>query len=684
MSSPGRLKLLLVCVALTSLGACREESPSAPVFSPLDAGGDALTDSTGRGDVVADEPTPDAGGDRGVPDPETGSGDDTDAEDEGDAACTCDDGDPCNGVETCDPNSGECVAGEAVVCDDGDSCNGEESCEPESGECVAGEAVVCTDGDACNGVETCVPETGECADTEPVVCDDGDPCNGLETCDSDNGTCAPGRPVRCDDGNACNGVESCSRDTGLCQDGTPIQCSDGDLCNGRETCDRNTGDCLDGDPVLCTDGDPCNGVETCDPGSGRCLGDPVPSCPVAPSACDQNGGQDRPTEGRVVAAEAGGFRLIDQDTWAEKTALIDRLENHSSVTRVPLGTVLQDNLNRSGTRISVSGLGCFHDGFKWNSGDNEVDYWWPQGVTGSSDQNDTGWFAGRQTMLVSWYHKPEEDGNANFPKGVRISIVDHTNISAVRYRHALLAEPVDENGRVNLKPIAGRTSSVHAGGIVWVGDYLYIADTSSGMRVFDMTRILQVQTGQSNRLGYDANADEYHGYNYRYVIPQVGRYRLCESSCCARFSFISLDRTVNPARIVAGEYVSDASTGRLHAWQLDEETGRLWTTEGGIESSAAWFPGTKKIQGAAVLNGRVYLSSSNPRIGLRASAGSFHYAAGVGRNLSVRRYPLLPEDLYYRAQTDALWTCTEYPASWRGQTRYCFSFLTADVRNGCD
>ena len=83
-------------------------------------------------------------------------------------------------------------------------------------------------------------------------------------------------------------------------------------------------------------------------------------------------------------------------------------------------------------------------------------------------------------MLVSWYHKPEEDA-VNFPKGVRIAIVDHSNLAQVLYRLALLAEPVEENGRVDLVPIANTSSSVHAGGIVWVGNYLYVADTRKGL-----------------------------------------------------------------------------------------------------------------------------------------------------------------------------------------------------------
>ena len=36
---------------------------------------------------------------------------------------------------------------------------------------------------------------------------------------------------------------------------------------------------------------------------------------------------------------------------------------------------------------------------------------------------------------------------------------------------------------------------IHAGGVSWYGDYLYVADTGHGMRVFDMRKILKTNTG---------------------------------------------------------------------------------------------------------------------------------------------------------------------------------------------
>jgi hypothetical protein len=66
------------------------------------------------------------------------------------------------------------------------------------------------DGDACNGVELCDPETNTCVRADAPLCDDGLVCNGVETCDAEQG-CVPGAPVVCEEPGA-----ACDEDTGRC------------------------------------------------------------------------------------------------------------------------------------------------------------------------------------------------------------------------------------------------------------------------------------------------------------------------------------------------------------------------------------------------------------------------------------------------------------------------------------
>lgn len=72
------------------------------------------------------------------------------------------------------------------------------------------------DGDICNGVESCDPETNLCTHYEVPTCDDGVACNGLETCDAAVG-CVAGEPVVCDAPGA-----YCDENTGACECAEPF------------------------------------------------------------------------------------------------------------------------------------------------------------------------------------------------------------------------------------------------------------------------------------------------------------------------------------------------------------------------------------------------------------------------------------------------------------------------------
>ncbi len=72
----------------------------------------------------------------------------------------CDDGDPCNGTEGCDPVGG-CFDGaplpDGAACPDGDLCNGDETCA--GSVCRPGTPMTCVDADACS-MDLCAPATG--------------------------------------------------------------------------------------------------------------------------------------------------------------------------------------------------------------------------------------------------------------------------------------------------------------------------------------------------------------------------------------------------------------------------------------------------------------------------------------------------------------------------------------------
>jgi hypothetical protein len=180
-------------------------------------------------------------------------------------------GDQCNAgvcnetTDACEPQP----ANEGGSCEDGDLCNGAETCQ--SGTCTAGTPPNCDDGNICTA-DSCDPALG-CQNTpvaDGISCSDGDVCNGAETCQS--GACSPGTPLNCDDGNACTS-DSCNALLGCQNDplADGASCSDGDACNGAETC--QAGSCSAGTPPNCDDGNPCT-ADSCDPVLG-CENPPV-------------------------------------------------------------------------------------------------------------------------------------------------------------------------------------------------------------------------------------------------------------------------------------------------------------------------------------------------------------------------------------------------------------------------
>jgi hypothetical protein len=285
-------------------------------------------------------------------------------------------------------------------------------------------------------------------------------------------------------------------------------------------------------------------------------------------------------------------------------------------------------------------------------------------------------------MLVSWYHNAKEDSGTSLYKGVRISFVDHTGATP-KYRHALLVEPFSSAAGATFKALSSTNSSLHAGGIAWYKNYLYVADTSNGLRVFDLSRMLSVNTGKKNYVGYDFGAKKFYAFNYRYVIPQVGSYSLCGgTNCCARFSFVSADLSTSPHSLLSGEYVSNEISGRLHRWPLDEASGRLLVVDGGVQCSQALFTGLKKMQGAVSYNSHYYISSSVTESIFPTTMDTL-YDGVPGGSIQSNEYPFGPEDLYYSKWSGLLWTCTEHPETTLNKKRFCMSVKVSKVNSGC-
>lgn len=389
---------------------------------------------------------------------------------------------------------------------------------------------------------------------------------------------------------------------------------------------------------------------------------PVDPCPAVPPACPTlPGGYARGDGMRTI--DRCAFPLTDRDTWAARAAIIAAFP--TALPHVSLADITAD-LNRSATRVTTvpgSPPGLAH-AFKWEAGDESVAYWIPQGITGSWDRGGEATVAGRKLALVSWYYDMASEPGSTVDKGVRIAITDVTNPAAVAYRFALLVDPVMRNGHPDFDPV-----KVHAGGIAWVGDYLYVPQTGTGFRVFDLSNIMQVASVE-DRLGLDATSGTYAAHGYRYVIPQIATYDET-GACNAVFSFVSVDHSTPTPTLISGEYDSTSIGGRLYRWPLDPGTHRLQLTDANrVIADGAWFEGESHVQGGAARGDTFWLSSSFPAGG----AGAL-YRTRVDQPSTQLRWSDAPEDLAWDPAADELWSISEAT-----NARYVFASSGAAVR----
>ncbi|HEY3501661.1 MAG TPA: hypothetical protein VGN37_02605 [Actinocatenispora sp.] len=206
---------------------------------------------------------------------------------------------------------------------------------------------------------------------------------------------------------------------------------------------------------------------------------------------------------------------------------------------------VMDNANHDRQSISSPGVAGYSDGFTYDSGDVGDCTNYPQGITTTRDAVG-GDYDGHQLVVVSWYTKDGCDGGTTRS---RITLVDWDATWPNKYRKVLLVQPTGTSSAPNFADIP-----IHAGGVSWYGDYLYVADTGHGMRVFDMRKILKTNTGgTADQIGRQSDGTTYYAHNYAYVLPQVGTISSATTSGTNLvWSTISLDRAV--PSIVMAEY----------------------------------------------------------------------------------------------------------------------------------
>lgn len=141
---------------------------------------------------------------------------------------SCDDGQFCNGAEQC--VSGACTAGAPIVCNDNVACT-VDACDETVDACVSQpNNAACDDGNVCNGSETC--GASGCAAGTALACDDANVCT-TDSCNVTTGCQNVDNTASCaDDGNACTS-DVCS--AGQCTHPSNGTCASGPFLESSGT-----------------------------------------------------------------------------------------------------------------------------------------------------------------------------------------------------------------------------------------------------------------------------------------------------------------------------------------------------------------------------------------------------------------------------------------------------------------
>ncbi len=574
----------------------------------------------------------------------------------------------CDVEEMCDGVSSDCPADAKDTTSDG--------CRPVTGECaLRADGTPCSGGDTACGSRVCVNK--ECVLSPKMagtVCRDANGvCDVAEVCDGASTECPADtfkssgqecRPVAGD----CDVAEYCTGSSKDCPADTfkpaSIACrASGGVCDVAEYCTGSSKDCpsdrFESTSKVCraSAGD-CDEAERCTGASATCPSDTYKSsgsqCYASQYVCDSADycdGRSKTcsikltnscscpaankvasgyglTEGSGVtpfrngASDYRGFFLKDDNTWTTNEAFIKSLGSVISVENLNFDQAMQQVQKTDAFYTDISKYQGFKRAYRWNSTDETVKYWGPQGIS-SGTRGD------REFKAVAWHYVTDDAGSDPSPaadqsdknKGIRVSFIETSTLSSVKYTHALLADI--SSGK--LVPIKN-----NAGGVAWSWPYLYVASTSKGLRVFDMRTILKADTSKDCQTRIGTYNGKLCAYGLPYILPQISAYSqpgATGTNCDLKFSYISIERRSGTNNsILAGEYFANSGNestcmySRLIRYPMKNSGGKLATNSYNIvEPEGGWFTGTCNIQGATSNNDTFLLSSTRKYGALYAS-----------------------------------------------------------------
>lgn len=212
-----------------------------------------------------------------------------------------------------------------------------------------------------------------------------------------------------------------------------------------------------------------------------------------------------------------GFSAFANAAWQNLTLSDYRLKQSGFSTtianldkalpNVKVSTIMGDlNHNNPGTTPNVKNL-ISSSGYGWENSadfdDQNTEKWYPQGITTSADAYDKGEYEGNRVQLISWHSDHYDDGK----RGARVTFVKQGSGRTKQYRHVLLVQPKDDDDFEAIKKL-------HAGGIMWYGNLIYVVDTTGGIRVFDLNHFYKVDANIKDSIGRQSGG-KYGAYGYK-------------------------------------------------------------------------------------------------------------------------------------------------------------------------
>lgn len=338
----------------------------------------------------------------------------------------------------------------------------------------------------------------------------------------------------------------------------------------------------------------------------------------------------------------------------------------------------QLTLNRVGTTSGYNSVYGFNipaanqvKGFKWNAGDEETTDWRPQGITGFT-------WGSKNYLLVTWYAiGPDDiDGVHNEHKGVRIALVDVTDMSNITYRLALLVQNKANatNKALYDQPVNTFTQrdsfipvTIHAGGVAYFNQKIYVADTGQGLRVFDLNNFIAAEADPSKETIGKESDGTLKAFDYGYILPQTGYYKITNAG---PFSFVSLGTGATAAnkRLWTGQYKTSGTTAQLFGFPINasgQVSGPPTVTDPKDDTGLVML----NMQGAYRAGTKTWMTKTGNSSYEGSTARLVRYVDGAAAGTRYR-WPHGAEDLYLD-NAGLLWNLTEFETSKYGKDNRC-------------